>query len=149
MAQFNCILQCGTLCENNDNNSLFNISLDRWETIKKQSKLWKGLDKFSDVFDSVDWDNGPAGKCMHDSCRLKIMTNKKLQQAIKRKEKQDKQSIHESEEASSSQSEEPMSKCLRSSLGVIHEKYLCVWCRKDHDTKHKGTELYLLSDDSA
>jgi len=76
-----CILQCGKLCDKaNDSIS----SIERWETIKQKALLWSDLDKFGNVCATVDWDNGPAGQCVHDSCRLTLCYSKKLEQAKKR-----------------------------------------------------------------
>ena len=76
-----CILQCGKLCvKASDSIS----STERWETIKKKALLWSGLDKFGDVYATVDWDNGPAGQYVHDSCRLTLCNSKKLEQAKRR-----------------------------------------------------------------
>ena len=38
---------------------------------------------------------------------------------------------------------------MRSSLGVVHNKNLCVWCCKGESSKHKETKLYLISYDHA
>ena len=152
MAHSNCTL-CGEICYEYDKDSLFNISQERWDTVKAKAQLWKGLDKFGDVFHTVDWDNGPSGKCMHDSCRLLIVTKRKLEQAIKRKDKLDKQIIQDSMEAStSSQSEtEAPSKKLRSSFGAlgVHMKEKCVWCMRGQDSKHPGNPLQLMQYDHA
>ena len=32
-----------------------------WENLKVKASKWKGLDKYSDVYDSVDWEEGYAG----------------------------------------------------------------------------------------
>jgi len=55
-----CILQCGKrLCDKA--NDLIS-SIERWETKKQKALLWIDLDKFGNVYATVDWDNGPAGK---------------------------------------------------------------------------------------
>jgi len=76
-----CILQCGKLCdEANDSIS----SIERWETIKQKALLWSELDKFRNIYATVDWNNGAAGQYVHDSCRLTLCNSKKLKQAKKR-----------------------------------------------------------------
>ena len=37
----------------------------------KNSK-WKGLDKYSNVYGSVDWEEGSAGLVWHKSCKVEI-----------------------------------------------------------------------------
>ena len=82
-----CILQCGKLC---DKASESISSIERWETIKQKAYLlWSGLDKFGNVYATVDWDNGPAAQCVHDSCRLTLCNSKKLEQAKKGTRKKD------------------------------------------------------------
>jgi len=47
----NSILQCGKLCDkNNDSIS----SIERWETIKQKALLWSDLDKFGNVYATID-----------------------------------------------------------------------------------------------
>ncbi len=75
-----CIL-CGEPC----NETIDSISsLERWENIRKKAMLlWDGLDKFGNAYATVDWDKGPNGHCVHDSCRLTLYNAKKLEQAQK------------------------------------------------------------------
>ena len=102
MPQCPCVLQCGQICDSENRDSLCKISTERWETIKKKSKLWRGLDKFGDVFDSVDWDKGPSSQCVHDRCRLALVTQKQRKQAIKRYQSSQKPNSNESQKLSSS-----------------------------------------------
>ena len=84
-----CILQCGKLCDKaNDSIS----SIERWETIKQKALLWSDLDKFGNVYATVDWGNGPAGQCVHDSFRLTLCNSNKLEQAKKRRTQKIQQS---------------------------------------------------------
>jgi len=81
-----CIIQCGKLCDKaNDSISL----IERWETIKQKALLWSDLDKFGNVYATVDWDNGPAGQCVHDLSRLTLCNSNKLEQAKKRHTQKD------------------------------------------------------------
>jgi len=109
------------------------ISIERWETIKQKALLWSDLDKFGNVFATVDWGNGPAGQCIHDSCRLTLCNSKKLEQAKKRhmqKRFDETQSQHSSISNVCSPAEVPAAKRLQSNVGVIHDKTKCVWCCK-------------------
>ena len=59
-----------------------------WENLKvKVSSKWKELDKYSDVYDSVDWAEGSAGHVWHKSCKIEICGERKPQQALNRKRK--------------------------------------------------------------
>jgi len=49
---------CGKLC-NKASDSI--SSIERWGTIKKMALMWSGLDKFGNIYATVDWDDGPAG----------------------------------------------------------------------------------------
>ena len=120
--------------------------------IKQKALLWSGLDKFGNVYATVDWDNGPAGQCVHDSCRLTLCNSKKLEQAKKRhtQERLDEaQSQCSSISNVCSPNEVPAAKRLQSNLGVIHDKTKCVWCCKAESTKNPGTHLAIISYDYA
>lgn len=144
-----CVLQCGVLCDK-DTDSITSVA--RWANLKKKALLWKGLDKFGDVYTTVDWDNGPIGRCVHNTCMLTFSNAKKLEQAIKRQRKED---FEESQCQSSSTSNvcspsvAPASKRLRSSLGPIHDKTKCVWCCAPESKKHPESKLHLISYDQA
>ena len=65
------------------------------------------------VFDSIDWD---------DSCRLALMTKKKLDQAIQIYENMQEPNVSDIHELSSSSLfDQPTPKRLRFSFGDIHE----------------------------
>lgn len=149
MSTVPCILQCGELC---DESTETITSIDRWKNLKEKAFLWSGLDKFGDVHATVDWDKGPMGQCVHDSCRLTLWNTRKLDQAKKRQKKREvnecqSQSMDMSDGCSSQVA--PASKRLRSSLGTIHDKLKCVWCCKDESAKHPESKLVLLSYDHA
>ena len=57
---------CEALCNDKDE-----ISKRRWDTLKKHLEKWKGLDKFGEMYDSVDWDAGQIGNYIHSTCSLK------------------------------------------------------------------------------
>ena len=115
------------------------MTVERWKNVKKNALLWRGLDKFGEVYDTVEWDEGPVGQHVHDTCRLNLCNTKKLEQANKRQKKRE---VDECQPQSSSMSDvcpptaAPAAKRLRSSLGLIHEKTKCVWCCKTETTKH-------------
>ena len=84
MSTVPCILQCGEFCDETKDSI---TSIERWKNLKEKALLWRGLDKFGDVYATVDWDKGPMGQCVHDSCRLTLSNTRKLDQAKKRQKK--------------------------------------------------------------
>ena len=142
MAKHMCMLQCGKECYDYDKDSNFNISQARWDNFMQTSEKWKGLDTFGEVFQTVDWNKGPRGQCVHESCRKKLVTERKLDQAKKRKEKAEKKTLEDlmvkpTPSSSADVSEEPPSKRTRSNYSTaVHDKTLCVWCMKPNDGKH-------------
>ncbi len=137
------------LCGNEVTDSISLI--ERWENIKRKSQLWIGLDKFGNIHSSVDWEHGPSGHCVHESCKMTLCNATKLEQAKKRQKKRELEQSHSHDKASSvsghcSQAV-PAAKRLRSSLGAIHDKRKCVWCCKPESTKHPESKLYLISYD--
>ena len=62
------------------------IHIDAWNNLRETAKQWSGLDTFSTVYNDVAWDNGPFGAYYHQVCKLKLF-RRKLEQALKRKEK--------------------------------------------------------------
>jgi len=83
IAEVTCMLQCGEPC----NPATDVIGVERWENIRQKTLLWKGLDKFGSVRESIDWAKGPVGHFIHDFCRLTLSDTKKLEQAQKRQKK--------------------------------------------------------------
>ena len=61
------------------------ITPERWLKIKDQTEKWKNLDKFGDVFTSIDWDSGSDERYMHKSCELDLFNERKLSFAVIRK----------------------------------------------------------------
>ena len=69
MSTVPCVLGCGNLCcEATDAIG----TVESWTNIKEKAQLWSGLDKFGDVFESVDWENGPGKQCVHKTCKLTL-----------------------------------------------------------------------------
>ena len=63
----NCILCC-QLCGELEKA----IKAVDWEKLKVKASKWKGLDKYSNVYDSVDWEEGSVGLVWHKSCKIEI-----------------------------------------------------------------------------
>ena len=53
---YHCLLQCGVNC-----NSTETISTEMWKQLETQTKDWKGLDKFGNIFESTDWEKATEG----------------------------------------------------------------------------------------
>ena len=70
-----CILQYCDPCSASD--SIDKVSLKKWKNIEEQSKKWIGLDTFESVFTTVDWELGPFGLLMHDSCYIKLCSQRR------------------------------------------------------------------------
>jgi hypothetical protein len=150
MSIVSCILQCGGLC---DEVTDAITSVESWENIKEKAMLWSGLDKFGDVYTTIDWNNGPGRQCAHKSCKLTLWNAKKLEQAKKRqKQRADEECPSQSStmNLASIPAAAPPAKRLRSSVeGFIHEKTKCIWCCKPESAKHPETKLSLISYDYA
>ena len=80
-----CILDCEKPCDLTD--SLNFTSSKKWDSIRGKCLLWAGLDKFTNVYESVDWKNGPTNHYMHESCYTTLSSKRALTQAEKRKQK--------------------------------------------------------------
>lgn len=91
MSSISCILQCG---EPSSEIPEAITSLESWEYVKKKAYLWRGLDRYGCIYDSVDWDNGPTGYYIHKICKLRIGTQKKLNEAKARQKKRKLQESH-------------------------------------------------------
>ena len=118
---------CNTLC-----NNAYEIGKQRWETLKKHLKNWRGLDKFGELYDAIDWDAGPNGNYLHKNCGLKIASSRFLEQAQTRCDKSRKSGNLEAEADEEVQNEDdlntpPPAKITHSSHpGPLYDKYHCV-----------------------
>ncbi|KAG0723896.1 hypothetical protein GWK47_005343 [Chionoecetes opilio] len=83
--EYKCILLCGKSCTADD--SLENITPEKWESIREKSLKWRELDKFQHVHENVDWEKGPKGHHMHSTCYASLFSKLKLCQAEQRKQK--------------------------------------------------------------
>ena len=81
-----CVLQCGRFC-NEATDSI--TSIERWENMKKKALLWRDLDRFGNVHAAVDWEKGPVGQYVHNTCRLTLWNAKKLKQSKERQKKRE------------------------------------------------------------
>jgi hypothetical protein len=64
--QFSCLLQCQKPCD--ASNAIDNLRKEAWEKLKLKAFNWKGLDMFGNVYDTVNWQQGPSGKHVHGNC---------------------------------------------------------------------------------
>jgi len=126
---------------------LENITPEKCESIREKSLQWKELDKFQHIHENVDWEKGPKGHHMHSTCYASLSSKRKLSQAEKRKHKSEERL--ERDEASDQQDPSPEAsapKRLRSSMGVLHDKTLCVWCMKGaYKSSDRDKQILLLS----
>ena len=102
-----------------------NITEAKWEQIKEKSLQWRGLHRFGNVYDQVDWENCPNGLYMHHSCYVTLSSKHKLSQFQKRKYECDVSSQQMAESVSELCISEPecsAPKKLRSSTSVLHNK---------------------------
>ena len=115
------------------------ISVDKWIKIKTKCQLWEGLDRFTDIFQTVPWENGPSGYYICSTCFISLCSADHLSRAQVRKQKNAADSENEIQEDIQPTVQPPPSpKRLRSSLGTLyHPKTACVWCMKGEDKKHR------------
>ena len=143
MNDYECVLKCGKPCNDTET-----VSPVRWESLKEKSKNWTSLDKFGNVHNETDWNNGPAGYYMHDLCYVTVSSTSNLQKSIKCKEKRCSSQILASEQSNDDDNPGalPSPKRLRSSMGgPLHDKTKCVWCIKGEDLKHPNRAKSKLS----
>ena len=116
------------------------ISEKDWLYLKNVAEKWKPLDKYNDVYDSVNWECCSTGQFWHSNCKREICGQRKLEQAITRKRKRDEsdnmsQDLVELEvENRPSSSRESIA--TRQNIGIVHSKDLCIWCMKGEDKKN-------------
>ena len=141
--EYKCILLCGEPCTADD--SIDNITPEKWESIQSKSLQWKGLDKFQHVHGNVDWKKGPEGCYMHSSCYTTLSSKRSLSQAEKRKRKSEESLERDkTPDQQGHYLEASAPKKLHSSMGVLHNKVLCVWCGV-YKSSDRDKRLLLLS----
>ena len=135
-----CVLKWGKPCTSRD--SIDKITLDKWGKIQTSAKEWKGIDKFGDLWDTANWEDGQKGRFMYNSCYITLRSSKKREQAIIRDAKA-REAANEILKSTSqplihsdSLRTSPLQKRIRLSAGLIHKKDQCLWCMKNEDKKH-------------
>ena len=126
------------------------ITQEKWNKIKNKCKLWEGLDRFSNVYRTVSWDDGSDGFHICKTCFISLCSDDHLSRAQKRKELSEAGLASlETDTAEDTQppvQQPPSPKRLRSSLGVLyHPKTNCVWCMKGEDPRHPDRKTGQLS----
>ena len=97
---------------------------------------WKGLDKYGNVFESVNWDNGPSGSFCHKLCKTEFTSKRKLKQSKARKAKAETSVLKYCNDSASEDVSLSSKRLSPSTTGLLHNKDLCIWCMKPEDTKH-------------
>ena len=59
---------------------------EQWENFKLTALKWKDLDKFGDVCERINWENGPQNIC-HRNCVSYMQTSRKLEHTKNRSKK--------------------------------------------------------------
>ena len=141
-----CVLQCNQPCTAAD--SLDHITDSKWNQIKEKSLQWKGLEKFGNVYDEVNWEIGQHRFYMHGSCHFTLSSKRSLGQFQKRKAKSDicsqNVTVHISTSCTS-ETECSAHKKLCTSTGVLQDKMLCVWRMEGQSKKSdRSKKIFLL-----
>ena len=135
-----CVLKCGKPCNIDD--SIDKITDDKWSNVKSHAEQWKGLDKFGNVWDTTNWEDGQQGRYMHNNCYIFLCSSRKREQAIIRngKKREAAKDMLVSKSHSHDKSDlpptSPLQKKTRLSTGAIQKNDQCVWCMKKEDKKH-------------
>jgi len=144
-SKYDCILLCGKPCS--AENSLDNITPDKWKSILEEALKWKGLDTLGNFHCSVDWKKGPKGHHMYHYCHTSVSSNVRILQAAKCKYKSE-QSIQDNMEVSNHRNDSALQasspKKLCFNTGSLHDKTHCIWCMKG-DYHKSDKELLLLA----
>ena len=134
------------LCQLDCDEDRSNTGIQAWTNLQEHAKQWIGLDTFGSIHQDVVWENGPKGIYFHQSCKITLFSDRKLQQALSRKHKSETEAIESTQmESDPSASQAPLEdgmRTTRSSTGLIHEKNLCIWCMKPKDEKHPSRDKW-------
>ena len=84
--------------------------------------MWRGLDRYGNVFDSINWENGPRGLYIHSIRLLNLNCEIQLVQAKNKRKKAEKAKNEENTQQST------VKRASRSTARVLHHSHLCVWC---------------------
>ena len=127
-----CMMQCKRKC-----NSKSVINVDKWNKIKEKCKLWRGLDRFSDIFQTIPWEDGPDGYKICSTCYISLCSAEHLSRAQVRQQNVADDASSENSQPPPPPPTPPSPKRLRSSVGVLHHsKTACVWCMTGEDARH-------------
>ena len=130
------------ICKQHCDEKHTNYSPTLWSEFQDLALKWKGLDKFHDLHDSVDWASGPEDKLWHRHCKANIASSRKLQQARNRKEKECLEMPSEAELPLKLESKTDNDFSTRSKVGKLHDKHLCIWCMLPKDKKHPNRDRF-------
>ena len=128
---------------------------EKWQKLKLKAEEWKGLDKYGNVFNTVNWEEGPCGKnsTFHRKCVTYIQIAEKLAQAKARFQKSLVAAATEgdqvdtpalSQQETTGVSDDTNTRNTRKSTGVLHDKTKCVFCKlPDNHREHiKGNKWH-------
>ena len=79
MSNINCLL-CKNKCNTTDV-----ISQLKLNNLRIKVQKWSGLDKFGNIYDSINWTDDPVNHYMHNSCFLTWSSKYNLEIALNRK----------------------------------------------------------------
>ena len=112
------------------------------EQLKAAALEWKGLDKYGNVLESVNWDNGPSESFFHTLCKTEFASKNKLEQSKARKAEAETSALKSCNDSSSEDVSLSSKRLSCSTTGLLHNKDLCIWCMKPEDTKHPGRDRW-------
>ena len=120
-----CCIICNTEC----NEKQKNPREDSWKEFEGTAKAWHEINGvYGNVFQNVSWENGAMGYCWHKNCKWKMTNKKTLEQAKKNLEKEMDQQQKELKRMAAQAIPLDEKRETRKSIGVIHNKDLCIWC---------------------
>ena len=131
-------------CKQECNEDKSDYPTDSRNKLKAVALEWKGLDKCGNVFESVNWDNGPSGSFFHTLCKTEFTSKRKLEQSRARKTKAETSALKSCNDSSSEDVSLSSKRLSCSTTGLLHNKDLCIWCMKPEDTKHPGRDRWCL-----
>ena len=134
VSETSCILcnkECSEKCR---------LTLTSWKALREKSKLWVGLDRFGECYDTISWENQGTDNCLHQSCKLWMYSKRLLEQAIKRKKLKDNDILEPTQMQVDIQTSHNQSARVptRETTGQLHKKDCCIWCMMPEDKRHKG-----------
>lgn len=73
------------LCSQECDEDRSKMTGEAWTNLKHHAQNWVELDQYG--IDTVKWDNGPDGIFFHQTCKLNLSSQRKLNLALNRKSK--------------------------------------------------------------